>query len=154
MAETTYDSPYADDYSIGAADRVYRCVYPAYIDWTGELAGGPAISKQVFQDYTESMARDQGYPSPGLSVAVAKVLDESGQPVTRLLDRFTEAYGIVELSVAEVRRIEPRIGIVMAPTADEPWHAMLFSMIQPRLNKRQQDLLRRAVTRWCHVPRR
>lgn len=154
MPEGDYQSPYDDEPSIVDGDFLYRCVHPSYIDWDRTLADGPAVSKQVFQDYSSVRALELGYPAPGMSVTLARLLEERGHTFRKLLDLFDDSWGIVELSVRAVRRLEPRVGITLAPTEAEPWHAMIFSMTQQRLNKRQQDLLRDTVTRWSYVPPR
>jgi hypothetical protein len=86
----------------------------------------PRITSQAFQDYNEEMAKRSGCPAPGLSVCIASLLEEQANPPEFLLEQF-KGYGLASILGKQVRSLDQ--GIVHWPTDNEPWHAMIFSMV-------------------------
>ena len=149
-----YESPLADDASIDGQGILYRRINLAWVKWGEVLAGGPGLSKQAFQDYPPAKAEELGLAATGMSVGSSDVLEDAGLDPLKMLDGFDDSYGLVGLSVTDVRSVTPSVGIILIPTDSEPWHAMVFAQTYPRLKKTQSRQLHDCVTTWLRVPTR
>jgi hypothetical protein len=105
---------YEDDHDIRDDETVLRRVPPQWIK--NDVTTNDLIpSSGAFQDRKESGAMSVGL----LSEIRARDL---GPEV--MLAGYGPAYGLVSLSVREVRALGQ--GVVRAPTDAEPWHALVF----------------------------
>jgi hypothetical protein len=92
---------------------------------TGTLNGN------CFTDYPEWRALEMGLPGPCMSVGVAPILTGHGHGPEKMLEDW-EGYGLAWIRAGDLRMLEradkspcPQ-GIMLFPTADEPWHGVVF----------------------------
>lgn len=74
-----------------------------------------------------------GYPGPCMSVGASHVLSREGYAPAHLLAGWPD-YGLAQVSAGQLRNLTrlgaphdpcPQ-GIMLAPTVEEPWHAVVF----------------------------
>lgn len=98
-------------------------------------AGDPCceITPNFFTDAPLEEAFRFGFNRPCMSVGTSLVL---GDEPERMLETFPQM-GLVVLSAGALRALEkgdgpcPQ-GIMLAPTDDEPWHAVVFDINSPK----------------------
>jgi hypothetical protein len=154
-----YSSPYEDNTeAIPDGGIVYRRVTPDNIDWSHTTDGStrdkgadlpPRLKSGACQDYGEVKAAELGYPGPAMSVASAAKLEESGLGPEQLVAGYGASYGVVAFTAADLR-VEQQ-GIMLWPTEKEPWHSIVFSMVQKKKSGGVQSRLA-AVAAWVIVP--
>lgn len=148
-----YESPYVDDVSLPLGLIVYRAVNPTFVDWLAlDTTGNPRMNSNVFGDYSAAKAAELGYPGPAMSVCTDDILTSENQPITRVLDRFDDNYGIAEFTVASLRSVTPPLGMCRDPKPQAPWHALVFATTRPRLDSEKAAL--RNMSRLVRLPRR
>jgi hypothetical protein len=131
VGESPYASPFDDEPAIAADERLYRRIFPDWIDWTKIDAGGlPRIKRAAFQDYSAKRAVELGYPGACMSVGLGSVLAGHGREPLAMLEKVGQEYGLASLTAAEVRARDQ--GVMAWPTEEEPWHAVVFSRLGPK----------------------
>jgi hypothetical protein len=141
-----------EDDLVGVPDEavLYRRV-----DW--DKIGGKAkyppgeigkINSNCFTDYPAEKATDLGYPGPCMSVGVSTVLQDYEHEPSKMLEGFSD-YGLACVTAGDLRKLtrgdgEPRPqGIMLSPTDDEPWHGVVFDLI----DLQRSNATRKAVAR-------
>lgn len=152
MAAEPFSPAYqAED--LASAIVIYRAVNPHLVDWLALGAdGNPAFGSQVFQAMSPERAATLGYPQPAMSVALSHLLDEHGESPDRVLDDFDASWGIAALTIADLRAIEPPLGVCSDPKEEAPWHGLVFGLT--RLIKKPEIYGMRDVATWVKPPAR
>lgn len=124
-----------------------------------DMAGGRAqytegealrLSGNHFSDYPEGSALALGFPAPCMSVGVDAILTDRGYGPEKMLEKHPEM-GLVQVTAGDLRSLVkldgtpcPQ-GIMLAPTGNEPWHAVVFDCHeQPRSKKVRNQILLKA----------
>lgn len=128
-------SVYKDDSSIADDVLLVRAISPLWVVWEETCR----LKSEAFQDYPERRLHVVDVPAVAMSVALLVVLEEHDRPIEAALMRFSEDYGLATLTAGEAR--ECGQGIVRWPTAEEPWHAMVFCLEGQKRTKRQRKCL-------------
>lgn len=96
------------------------------------LPGAQAsLTANCFRDYPDDRAVAMGYPGPCMSVAAGNLLPAEGPSV--LLAGYP-AYGLAAVTAGALRQLTRASGdpcpqgVMLAPTASEPWHAVVFDL--------------------------
>jgi hypothetical protein len=153
MTGPNFTSPYTDEgNSISVDALLYRRIFQGFIDWDSpDPNGRPRLTSAAFQDYKLEDAQRLGLPAPAMSVGLGPILDARGLSPEKILEPFDDTYGLAVLTAGDVRSLEQ--GVMAKPTEEEPWHAVVFSMNEPKRSKRIRAVLAEKA-RWVHVPRR
>jgi hypothetical protein len=93
------------------------------------------LNGNSFRDYPADKALTMGYPGPCMSVGVGSVLISNGRESTELLEGF-DGYGLARIVAGDLRKLArvngdqcPQ-GIMLAPTDTEPWHGIVFDLLE------------------------
>jgi hypothetical protein len=147
-----------DDPAIADADVLYRAVSPFLIDdWDSFSGQDEDIPSRAWQDQKEEEAAKWGL-MPCASVAVARILrDHNCDIVSWLENFFSLEHGVVETTAGEVRQAislrndhVPQ-GVMLHPTAKQPWHAVVWSKSGSKRNKTEMKALR-LKSHWVRPP--
>lgn len=111
------------------------------VDW--DKAGGKTrvpvgerakMTGNFFTDYPEGKALELGYPGACMSVGLLHEIERRGLDAARAMLQGFEGYGLVAVRAGALRSLVrangdpcPQ-GIMPAPTAQEPWHAVVFDL--------------------------
>jgi len=149
---------FIDDPEVADDDVLLRAVSPELIDDTESFLGrDDEIPSRAWQDQKEDEAAKWGL-RPCASVAVARLLSDHECPVDMWLEKvFRLTYGIIQTTAGDVRRAEspqghavPQ-GVMLYPTQDQPWHAVVWSRRGAKRNKTEmKGLLLRS--HWVRLP--
>lgn len=147
-----------DDPVIADADVLYRAVPPSLIDNRGSFSEqDDDIPSRAWQDQKEEEAARWGL-LPCASVAVARILLGRDCDVESWLKNFfSSEYGVVETTAGEVRQsISPQghpvpQGVMLHPTAEQPWHAVVWSKSGTKRTKAAMKALR-LKSHWVRLP--
>lgn len=151
---------FIDEPSLLGDEVLYRAVDPGYIDnWSSAPANLPGIPSRAWQDQKEEVAAGWGL-RPCASVAVASLLTTHGSNVETWLEAFFRpSYGVIETTVGEMRSAKSMQGILVPqgvmlhPTDEQPWHAVVWSLKGSKRSKGEMKALVFA-SRWHRHPRR
>jgi hypothetical protein len=157
----TNDDPlqdFFDDALITSSDVLYRAVSPSLIDdWDSFTGRDSEIPSRIWQDQRAEVAASWGL-RPCASVAVARLLDEHNCDIHRWLEAsFAPKYGVVAINACDVRQAtspsgqQVPQGLMLFPTMNEPWHAVVWRKRGPKRNKLEMKTLA-AISRWIKVP--
>ncbi len=110
------------------------------------------LSGNAFTDYPDDVARGLGYPGPCMSVAISTVLVAHYLTPAKVVEDYP-GYGVARLRAADLRALRrangsacPQ-GLMLAPTAKEPWHCVVFDpQERPRKGAVQKAIAR--VAEW------
>jgi hypothetical protein len=131
-----------DDTAIDDDVILYRRVTWDQIGGRAEHEPGttPAISANFFTDRPASVAKDFGFAGPCMSIGLAPVMGQLNLDVEAILrsellnGRDPSEFGVVSICVSDLRQLQkgdktPRPqGVMAAPTAQEPWHGVVFDL--------------------------
>ena len=146
---------FVDSGSIADDVLLYRRV-----DW--DKVGGPnktphgreaRLNSNCFTDYPAAKAMELGFPGPCMSVGLSTVLDELGLEPSAMLSGYPD-YGLAVVRAGDLRALKkgngedgPQ-GIMRSPTDAEPWHCIVFDVIErPRKEACKKAIARTAT--WC-----
>ncbi len=148
---------FIDEPSLQSGEVLYRAVDPVYIDdWSSPI---PDIPTRAWQDQKQDVAAKWGL-GPCASVAVASLLIKHGSTVEAWLEKFFQSsYGVVKTTVGEVRAATSALGsptpqgVMLHPTVDQPWHAVVWSKKGSKRSKGEMKALV-TVSTWHRHPAR
>ncbi len=84
-----------------------------------------------------------------MSIGLGTVLTQLGVSPMKMLDGFDATYGLAVLRAGAVR--EKHQGIFSRPTAEEPWHGVVFCT-DPSIKKKTLHSMLAEIAKWYHVP--
>jgi hypothetical protein len=142
-----------DDPSISNDDVVLRLVRPDTIDH----GPPPRARSNAFQQQSAEHAARHGLAASCLSVALESEWRETSSKVEDLLVQFNVSYGIVRIPVGKLRalkkltgEVQPQ-GVMRAPTADQPWHAVVWDL-SGKQTKGTMRALAELADNWLYLP--
>ncbi len=128
---------YEDDLAIGDSDRLFRKIQSGSFkrNDAGSVTG---LKSDAFQDASDQMAINHGYPAVGMSVQVESIMQAAGLSQEDLLTNGSDM-GLAVLTVGDIRGEGQ--GIVLMPEPDDPAHALVFEKQRPKKNGRTRKRL-------------
>lgn len=149
---------FLDDASIADSDVLYRAVPPVLIDGCSSFSGrDDEIPSRTWQDQKEDEAAKWGL-MPCASVAVARLLIDHGCEMQSWLAKFFSSdHGVVETTAGEARQATSSTsqsvpqGVMLHPTDEQPWHAVIWSKRGVKRNKTEMKALV-LTSRWVRLP--
>lgn len=145
---------FVDDPALQDDVLLYRRVDWDKVGGRERAAHGQAarINANCFSDYPLEEAEQLGYPGPCMSVGVGSILIQQDVDPTVMLGNFPD-YGLTATRVGDLRRLQKADGapcpqgIMLAPTATELWHGVVFdASTRPRKGAVKKAIVR--VSAW------
>jgi hypothetical protein len=88
-----------------------------------------------------------------MSVDFVSALEADGLSALDLIDaHFDRGHGLVTLTVAGIRQVNPPLGIAADPLAGRQSHALVFAYTRERFSGSQKKQLKKSVVEWAFVP--
>lgn len=144
---TEYEPPFEDQQHLDGDLVVYRAVNPIFFDWlTHEEGRERPVDKRAFTAMSQSEAERLGYAGRAMSVGLLHVLNDHFDDVETAIDEFLAmaeklGWGVASLRASDVRAVDPPLGINEDPLSSQPWHALVFPLDRPNINKNMQSQL-------------
>ena len=110
------------------------------------------LTGNAFNDYSTEAAANRGYPGPCMSVAVRSILLANDEGPQTELEGHPDA-GIAWIRAGDLRALTRRSGepcpqgIMLAPEAGRPWHAVVFDLSGTRRGNPVKDAVS-GVAQW------
>lgn len=143
-----YTTPFDDDSDLTGEVSFYRAVHPSFFDWNSYDEGGlRPVRGQAFTAMSETQALDRGYQGRAMSVAHSGLLAEHyANDLDAALDAFLlkaekVGWGVAQLEASDIRQVDPPLGLCLDSIEAQPWHALVFPVDKPNINKRVQGQL-------------